>query len=100
MLGLEDTGMMHDRVTGIFFFCLKNIIRANIYLDGLQVYVLLLICDTERKEEGEICFNKTLLHRTSVVRHKISRRHDFLIGGLIAAGKLPDRDTERGSPAS
>jgi hypothetical protein len=81
------------------FFRLKNTIMANIHLDGLQVYVLLLIYDTERKEEGEICFNK-MLRRTSVVRYKTSRTHDFLIGGLKAAGQLPNQGTERGGPPS
>jgi hypothetical protein len=95
ILSLEDNSMKDDRVTGTFFL-LKNTITANIYLDGLQVYVLLLIHDTEHKEEGEICFNKTLLRHTSVVRYKTSRTHDFLIDGLKAAGQLPDRDTEIG----
>jgi len=63
------------------------------------VYVLLLIYDTERREKGEICFNKTLLHRNSVVRYKTSRNHDFLIGGLKAVGKLPNRGIEKGGPS-
>jgi hypothetical protein len=94
ILSLEDPGMMHDRVTGTFF-AKKNTITTNIYLDGLKVYVLLLIYDTERKEGGEI-----YLRRTSDVRCKTFRTHDFLNGALKGAGKLPNQWTYRVGPTS
>ena len=41
ILFLEDTGIMHDRVTGTFFR-LKNTTKANIYLDQLQARICLV----------------------------------------------------------
>jgi hypothetical protein len=52
---------------GLSFFA-ENSIMTNIYQDRFQLFVSPQTDDTENKKKAKFCFNKTVLHPTSVMR--------------------------------
>jgi hypothetical protein len=61
-------GIKHDSVI-VHFVVAETIIIANIYLNMLRLSFNKLMA--QKKKEVKFCFNKTVLHSTSVIRHKM-----------------------------
>jgi hypothetical protein len=60
---------MHKCGIGPLFFT-QNTITANIYLNMTYWIVLAKTDVTEREEKVKFCFNKAVLHTTSIMRYE------------------------------